>query len=89
MGKTLKKKQHREQKQKLLSKPTKKSVNKTLNYTALVLAVSMFNALFYYFGLGVVHALAIFFILFALTLLAFTIFKILNRKKRKWKSLES
>lgn len=62
---------------------TKKNVNKTFNLIEIILIVSIFNALFYHFGLDVKPALGAFIILFALVFVVYIVYKIKNRKKRK------
>lgn len=69
---------------------SKKNVNKTFNTIEIILITSIFNALFYRYGLDVYPAFDAFLILFGLVFVVYVVYKVKNKrkkKKRRWKKL--
>lgn len=64
---------------------SKKNVNRTFNLVEIILVTSIFNALFYRYGLDVYPAFDVFLILFGLVFVVYVVYKFKNRGGRKKK----
>jgi len=62
---------------------SKKNVNRTFNLVEIILVTSIFNALFYRYGLDVYPALGVLAILFPMVFVVYIVNKVKNRHKKK------